>query len=49
ALVALGWEKNSTGLFAFAFAVQYAGLIMERWTFFAEAHHPQNLYYQKVA
>ncbi len=49
AIVALGWEKNSTALFAFAFAVQYAGLIMERWTFFAEARHPQNLYYQKVA
>ena len=32
-----------------AFAVQYAGLLGERWYFFAEARHPQNLYYQSVA
>ena len=32
-----------------AFALQYAGLLMERWYFFAEARHPQNLYYQSVA
>jgi len=31
------------------FAVQYAGLIAERWFFFAQANHPQNLYYQSVA
>ncbi|MFA5825101.1 MAG: DmsC/YnfH family molybdoenzyme membrane anchor subunit [Gallionellaceae bacterium] len=29
-----------------AFIVQYAGLLAERWYFFAEAQHPQNLYYQ---
>jgi len=28
-----------------ACALQYAGLVAERWTFFAEARHPQNLYY----
>jgi len=32
-----------------AFLVQYAGLLAERWFFFAEANHPQNLYYQAVA
>jgi DMSO reductase anchor subunit len=32
-----------------AFAVQYTGLIAERWYFFAEANHPQNLYYQAIA
>lgn len=32
-----------------AFAVQYVGLLAERWYFFAEAKHPQNLYYQSVA
>jgi hypothetical protein len=32
-----------------AFAFQYVGLLMERWYFFAEARHPQNLYYQSVA
>ena len=34
---------------ALAFAVQYAGLLAERWYFFAEARHPQNLYYQAIA
>lgn len=29
-----------------AFVVQYAGLLAERWFFFAQARHPQNLYYQ---
>ncbi|HEX5364050.1 MAG TPA: DmsC/YnfH family molybdoenzyme membrane anchor subunit [Gallionella sp.] len=29
-----------------AFVVQYVGLLAERWYFFAEAQHPQNLYYQ---
>ena len=31
-----------------AFIVQYVGLLAERWFFFAEANHPQNLYYQAV-
>jgi DMSO reductase anchor subunit len=29
--------------------VQYAGLLAERWYFFAEARHPQNLYYQAIS
>ena len=29
-----------------AFILQYVGLLAERWYFFAEAQHPQNLYYQ---
>ncbi|MGQ0654986.1 MAG: dimethyl sulfoxide reductase anchor subunit family protein [Betaproteobacteria bacterium] len=37
------------GLYAPAFAVQLAGLVAERWYFFAEARHPQNLYYQSVS
>ena len=40
-----GWPV----LFALAFAVQYAGLIAERWYFFAQANHPQNLYYQAMS
>ena len=32
-----------------AFLTQYAGLLAERWYFFAEAKHPQNLYYQAIA
>jgi sulfite dehydrogenase (quinone) subunit SoeC len=36
------------GLLA-AFLLQYAGLLAERWYFFAEAKHPQNLYYQAIS
>jgi hypothetical protein len=32
-----------------AFAVQYLGLLAERWYFFAQSNHPQNLYYQSIA
>jgi len=32
-----------------AFGVQYVGLMAERWFFFAQARHPQNLYYQRVS
>lgn len=33
---------------AIAAGVQYLGLLVERWHFFADANHPQNLYYQKI-
>ena len=46
-LVAAG--ERSRALLALAFAVQYAGLLAERWYFLADARHPQNLYYQSVA
>jgi len=36
-------------LLAIAFVAQYAGLLAERWYFFAEARHPQNIYYQGVS
>ena len=26
-----------------------AGLLAERWFFFAQANHPQNLYYQTIS
>ena len=32
-----------------AFVIQYLGLLAERWYFFAEAKHPQNLYYQSIS
>lgn len=51
-LIALGvgWHSFgvSLGLLAAACLVQYAGLVAERWFFFAEAKHPQNLYYARV-
>jgi sulfite dehydrogenase (quinone) subunit SoeC len=34
---------------ALAVVLQYAGLLAERWLFFADAKHPQNLYYQTIA
>lgn len=49
ALVALGLTSASAVLLVLAFAVQYLGLLAERWFFFAQANHPQNLYYQTVA
>ncbi|CAG1019715.1 sulfite dehydrogenase (quinone) subunit SoeC [Burkholderiaceae bacterium] len=49
ALLALGAAAASGALLAAAFAVQYAGLLIERWFFFAQANHPQNLYYQAIS
>jgi DMSO reductase anchor subunit len=48
-LVLLAYLIGSTMLPVLAFAVQYLGLLAERWYFFAEAEHPQNLYYQQVS
>jgi DMSO reductase anchor subunit len=45
----LGWGGKSGGVLAAAFALQFTGLLAERWYFFAEARHPQNLYYQSSA
>jgi sulfite dehydrogenase (quinone) subunit SoeC len=44
-----GLASGSPALFGFAFVVQYLGLLAERWFFFAQANHPQNLYYQAVS
>jgi DMSO reductase anchor subunit len=40
---------HSAPLLAAALVLQFAGLLAERWYFFAEARHPQNLYYQAIA
>jgi DMSO reductase anchor subunit len=45
----LAFAQNSFVALGAAFALQYAGLLAERWYFFAEAKHPQNLYYQAIA
>ncbi len=47
-LVSIGLSANALGLLIAAFLVQYLGLLLERWFFFAQANHPQNLYYQTV-
>ncbi|MFW5724435.1 MAG: sulfite dehydrogenase subunit SoeC [Halochromatium sp.] len=49
ALVLLAYVLQSPTLPILAFALQYLGLLAERWYFFAEAEHPQNLYYQRVS
>jgi DMSO reductase anchor subunit len=48
-LLALGRPAASAPLLLAAFGVQYLGLLAERWFFFAQARHPQNLYYQAVS
>ncbi len=46
-LLALG--RDSTPVLIAAFVLQYVGLLAERWYFFADANHPQNLYYQAIS
>ncbi len=48
ALLIAGLASPSPELVAAAFGLQYLGLIAERWFFFAQANHPQNLYYQSI-
>ena len=48
-LLGMGLSMAAGGVLLLAFAIQYAGLLAERWFFFAQANHPQNLYYQSVA
>ncbi|MDO8447336.1 MAG: DmsC/YnfH family molybdoenzyme membrane anchor subunit [Rhodoferax sp.] len=47
--LAVGVNASSIGMLGAAFALQYVGLLAERWFFFAQANHPQNLYYQTIS
>lgn len=47
-LLIAGMRNNSIIALVAAFVVQYTGLLFERWLFFAQARHPQNIYYQTV-
>ena len=50
ALLALWGIASGAALpWALALACQVPGLLAERWFFFAQAKHPQNLYYQVVS
>ncbi len=49
ALLAAGVHWDHPVLTVAAFVLQYAGLVAERWYFFAQARHPQNLYYQAMS
>lgn len=48
ALLTAGLASHMPGFLMAAFLAQYIGLLFERWFFFAQANHPQNLYYQTV-
>ena len=41
-------QQENTTILMLAFVIQYIGLIAERWFFFAQANHPQNIYYQTI-
>lgn len=47
-LLLLALAGTSAAALMIAFTLQYFGLLAERWYFFAEANHPQNLYYQTI-
>jgi DMSO reductase anchor subunit len=49
ALLWLGATADAAVVLGAAFVVQYVGLLAERWFFFAQANHPQNLYYQSIS
>ena len=48
-LIAIALAFGLPMLLLLAFVLQFAGLLAERWFFFAQANHPQNLYYQYVS
>jgi DMSO reductase anchor subunit len=48
-LLGAAWATSSEVLPLLAFIAQYVGLLIERWYFFIDARHPQNLYYQSIA
>jgi DMSO reductase anchor subunit len=48
-IAAAALASGAASLWWLAVAVQAPGLLAERWFFFAQARHPQNLYYQVVS
>jgi len=48
-LMVWGITSHDSWPWVLAVLVQAPGLIAERWVFFAQAKHPQNLYYQVVS
>jgi len=41
--------KPAAAILTIAVISMYIGLLAERWYFFAEGNHPQNIYYQSIA
>lgn len=48
-LLAAAWWSDETPFLVMAFVSQYLGVFAERWVFFAQGNHVQNLYYQRMA
>jgi DMSO reductase anchor subunit len=48
-LAIVGLSQGMAALLVLAFTVQFLGLLAERWFFFAQARHPQNLYYEVIS
>ncbi|MCU7940822.1 MAG: dimethyl sulfoxide reductase anchor subunit [gamma proteobacterium symbiont of Bathyaustriella thionipta] len=48
-MLILAFFKPSITILGVAIASMYIGLLAERWYFFAEGNHPQNIYYQSIA
>jgi DMSO reductase anchor subunit len=48
-LMLFALSSDSPTAWTIAAALQLPGLLIERWFFFAQARHPQNLYYQVVS
>lgn len=42
-------DESALVICALAFVIQFLGLLVERWYFFIEAEHPQNVYYQMIS
>ena len=49
AMILLALEQGRSQWLVVVFGLQYAGLLAERWFFFVQARHPQNLYYQAIS
>ena len=48
-LAVLGLAMAASWPWLVAACLQVPGLVIDRWFFFAQAKHPQNLYYQVVS
>jgi len=48
-LLGAGLASGAAAWYVLAAVIQGAGMVAERWYFFAEANHPQNLYYRAIA
>ena len=49
AMLIIAMFKPSIIVVGVAMGSMYLGLLAERWYFFAEGNHPQNIYYQSIA